>query len=44
MRRFHGIYWRQFGLTAGMASNIVPCVGMLVFAALVARLPEEQAV
>ena len=29
------------GLAAGMAANIVPCVGMVVFAVLVARLPEE---
>ena len=39
-----GVVAECAGLTAGMASNIVPCVGMLVFAALVARLPEEQAV
>lgn len=29
------------GLAAGMAVNLVPCVGLLVLAALVARLPEE---
>ena len=29
------------GLAAGMASNIVPCVGLVVFAILVAKLPEE---
>ena len=29
------------GLAAGMASNIIPCVGLIVFAILVARLPEE---
>ena len=28
-------------LAAGMAVNLVPCVGLLVLAALVARLPEE---
>ena len=39
-----GMVAEAAGLAAGMASNIVPCVGMLVFAALVARLPEEEAV
>ena len=29
------------GLAAGMASNIVPCVGLIVFTLLAARLPEE---
>ena len=29
------------GLAAGMASNIVPCVGLIVFTLLVAKLPEE---
>ena len=29
------------GLAAGMASNIVPCVGLVVFTLLVAKLPEE---
>lgn len=38
-----GLVAETVGLTAGMASNIVPCVGMLVFAALVARLPAEEA-
>ena len=38
-----GLVAETAGLTAGMASNIVPCVGMLVFAALVARLPAEEA-
>ena len=37
-----GVVAEYAGLTAGMASNIVPCVGMLVFAVLVARLPEEE--
>ena len=36
-----GIVAEKAGLAAGMASNIVPCVGLVVFAALVARLPEE---
>ena len=39
-----GVVAESAGLTAGMASNIVPCVGMLAFAVLVARLPEEEAV
>ena len=38
-----GVVAETAGLAAGMASNIVPCVGMLLFAALVARLPEEEA-
>ena len=29
------------GLAAGMASNIVPCVGLIIFTLLVAKLPEE---
>ena len=29
------------GLAAGMMTNIVPCVGLLFFAVLVARMPEE---
>ena len=29
------------GLSAGMMTNIIPCVGLLIFAVLVARLPEE---
>ena len=36
-----GILAEKAGLAAGMASNIVPCVGLVVFAVLVARLPEE---
>ena len=31
----------EAGLAAGMASNIVPCVGLIIFTLLVARLPEE---
>ena len=31
----------QAGLAAGMASNIVPCVGLIIFTLLVAKLPEE---
>ena len=30
------------GLAAGMMTNIIPCVGLLIFAVLVARLPEEE--
>ena len=30
------------GLAAGMMTNIVPCVGLLLFAVLVARMPEEE--
>lgn len=30
------------GLAAGMMTNIVPCVGLFIFAVLVARLPEEE--
>ena len=36
-----GIVAEKAGLAAGMASNIVPCVGLVVFAILVAKLPEE---
>ena len=36
-----GIVAEKVGLAAGMASNIVPCVGLVVFTILVARLPEE---
>ena len=36
-----GIVAERAGLAAGMASNIVPCVGLVVFTLLVARLPEE---
>ena len=36
-----GIVAERIGLAAGMASNIVPCVGLVVFAILVAKLPEE---
>ena len=36
-----GIVAEKAGLAAGMASNIVPCVGLVVFTLLVARLPEE---
>jgi len=36
-----GIVAEKAGLAAGMASNIVPCVGPIVFTLLVARLPEE---
>ena len=36
-----GIVAEKVGLAAGMASNIVPCVGLVVFTLLAARLPEE---
>ncbi len=36
-----GIVAERVGLAAGMASNIVPCVGLVVFTLLVAKLPEE---
>ena len=36
-----GIVAEKAGLAAGMASNIVPCVGLVVFSILVAKLPEE---
>ena len=36
-----GIVAEKAGLAAGMASNIVPCVGLIVFTLLVAGLPEE---
>ena len=36
-----GIVAEKAGLAAGMASNIVPCVGLVIFTILVAKLPEE---
>ena len=36
-----GIIAEKVSLAAGMASNIVPCVGLVIFTLLVARLPEE---
>lgn len=36
-----GIVAEGLSLTAGMACNIVPCVGLIVFTILVAKLPEE---
>ena len=36
-----GIVAEKAGLAAGMASNIVSCVGLIIFTLLVARLPEE---
>ena len=36
-----GMVAERAGLAAGMASNIVPCVGLVVFTLLVAKLPEE---
>ena len=36
-----GIVAEKAGLAAGMASNIVPCAGLIIFTLLVAKLPEE---
>lgn len=36
-----GVVAEHLSLTAGMACNIVPCVGLIVITILVARLPEE---
>ena len=36
-----GMVAERAGLAAGMASNIVPCVGLVAFTILVAKLPEE---
>lgn len=36
-----GIVAEGLSLTAGMACNIVPCVGLIVITILVAKLPEE---
>ena len=36
-----GMVAERAGLAAGMASNIVPCIGLVVFTLLVAKLPEE---
>ena len=36
-----GIVAEKAGLAAGMTSNIVPCVGLIMFTLLVAKLPEE---
>ena len=36
-----GMVAEKAGLAAGMASNIVPCTGLIVFTVLVAKLPEE---
>ena len=36
-----GIIAEKVSLAAGMASNIVPCAGLIVFTLLVAKLPEE---
>ena len=37
-----GIISQYAGLSVGMASNIVPCAGLLVFAVLVKRVSEEE--
>ena len=36
-----GVVAEGAGLDAGMMTNIIPCVGLVLFAILVARLPEE---
>ena len=36
-----GVVAESAGLAAGMMTNIVPCVGLVIFAVLVAKLPEE---
>ena len=36
-----GIVAERAGLATGMASNIVPCVGLILFTILAAKLPEE---
>ena len=36
-----GLVAEKMGLAAGMACNIVPCIGLVVFTILVARMPEE---
>lgn len=37
-----GIVAECGGISAGMATNIIPCVGMLLFAIVIKRLPENQ--
>lgn len=37
-----GLVAERFGIGLGMATNIVPCVGMLAFAFLVKKLPAEE--
>ncbi len=32
----------RYGISTGMATNIAPCVGLLVFSVLVSRLPGEE--
>lgn len=39
---FIGMAAERYGINAGMATNILPCVGLLIFSALVSRLPEEK--
>lgn len=36
-----GIVAEHGGISAGMATNIIPCVGMLLFAIIIKRLPEK---
>ena len=38
-----GLVADNFSIGAGMATNILPCVGLLVFSLLVKRLPQEDA-
>ena len=37
-----GVVAESAGLAAGMMTNIVPCVGLVIFAILVAKLPEDK--
>ena len=41
MPRVIGKVAESAGLSVGMATNIVPCVGLIVFAILVSRMREE---
>lgn len=40
---FIGMVAERCGISAGMATNILPCAGLFIFALLVSRLPEETA-
>ena len=37
-----GVISEHAGLTIGMASNIVPCIGLLIFSILVKRIHGEE--
>lgn len=37
-----GIISEQAGLTVGMASNIVPCIGLLIFSVLVKQMGTKE--